>query len=101
MSASVKNFTGILVGVMCILLFVLLLISELVFDQEPLLTGKYYIREVVYDEQDPFEIPQRDTVIVLDQKDGYVKWTLKKWEHTDYYISSERSFFVKHTRPVK
>jgi len=45
--------------------------------------------------KDPFDVPLKDTVLILDIKDGYVKWTRDKWiKNSDTsFLSSEIDIF--------
>lgn len=64
--------------------------------------GKFYLLELK-NERDPFDKPFRDTILILDRKNGYVKWTNKKWikDTTKYWQSSEESFIATRIIDIK
>jgi len=65
-----------------------------------IVTGQYYIREVISDKEDPFEVPEIDTIIILDQKNGYVQWTLKEWKNnSNFWMSTPEKYMVKWIKP--
>lgn len=69
-------------------------------NKNTIVNGQYYVREVVLDEQDPFEVISRDTIIILEQKNGYVKWTLKKWQdNSNFWISTPEKYMIKRIKP--
>lgn len=62
--------------------------------------GKYYVRKVISDKEDPFETPEIDTIIILDKKNGYIKWTKKNWQNdSNFWISTREKHMAKLTKP--
>lgn len=55
--------------------------------------GKFYLLELK-NSRDPFDKPFRDTIFIMNKKDGYVKWINKKFikDSTKYWSSSEEDF---------
>lgn len=67
-------------------------------------TGTWYQKTTIIDAKDPFSVPRIDTVLILDKKSGYVKWTLKEWTFGDTaksWCSSEEKFFSKGMKEIK
>jgi hypothetical protein len=55
--------------------------------------GRFYLIEFK-NKRDPFDKPFRDTIFIMDKKEGYVKWINKKFinDSTKYWSSSEEDF---------
>lgn len=55
--------------------------------------GKFYLIEFK-NKRDPFDKPFRDTIFIMNKKEGYVKWINKKFinDSTKYWSSSEEDF---------
>lgn len=71
--------------------------------QSSILPDKYYIREVRYDSEDPFEVTQIDTIIILDQKKGFVKWSFIHSNRFDstFFISTKYEYLIERIKPLK
>lgn len=73
-------------------------------DIQPVLqVGKSYKKSIIIDEKDPFSKPVIDTFIILDKKNGYVKFTKRDWMRSDtvkYWSSAEEKFFSKNCTVV-
>ena len=70
-------------------------------NKSDVLSDKYYIREVKYLE-DPFDVPKIDTIIILDQKKGFVKWSFLNSYRIDSnsYISTRYSYLINRIKPI-
>ena len=65
---------------------------------KPLIIGNKYSTEYKFDKNDPFEKIRYDTVIILDLKDGYVKYQPVKFfyiKDTNMYFSTHEEYFLK------
>lgn len=53
--------------------------------------GQTYIRDMSFDKEDPFEPKNIDTILILDKKDGYVKYN----RNSDGFPYSSPEWFLK------
>ncbi len=68
------------------------------FESTDLQVGKYYKRAHKLDDDDPFSKPIIDTFLILDKKDGYVKFTKKEWCEKDsikFWSSANEKYFSR------
>ena len=88
---------------LCIIVFFTLIIimpapyeNQSISDEKKIVNvevGKFYLIEFK-NKRDPFDKPFRDTIFIMDKKEGYVKWINKKFikDSTKYWSSSEEDF---------
>lgn len=64
--------------------------------QPKLEIGKIYTKPFIWDENNPFEKTQIDTIIIICIKGNYVQWALlKNKNNPDFYLSSELHYLRK------
>lgn len=63
--------------------------------------GRFYIHRIDND-KDPFDKIWVDTILILNKKDGYIKWISKKWmeDSSKYWNSSEEEYLEKNINPL-
>ena len=64
-------------------------------DVESLEIGKSYVRTHSWNEEDPFQKPDIDTIKVIDRKDGFVKYSLKSSLDSSHFLSGEEDFIIR------
>ena len=64
-------------------------------DVESLEIGKSYVRTHSWNEEDPFQKPDIDTIKVIDRKDGFVKYSLKSSLDSSHFLSSEEDLIIR------
>lgn len=67
-------------------------------EQIPLVIGNKYSVKYVYDDKDPFENKNYDTLVILDMKYGYVKYQtldVYKKKDTNFFFSATEKYFNK------
>lgn len=64
---------------------------------EDIIIGKKYVKQIVWDKNDPFEKKIIDTVIVLAKKNGYVKYYFVNHQKNDttFFLSCREEYFLK------
>ncbi len=71
-------------------------------ENQKTLTDKYYIREVRYNADATFEVPQTDTIIILDQKNGFVKWSfIHSYGFDSTFYLSKYEYLIERIKPLK
>lgn len=63
--------------------------------EEKCIIGKMYVMELRFDENNPFEKSTFDTVLVLDKKDGYVKYRYLHRFDTTFFQSRKEKYFMQ------
>lgn len=61
--------------------------------------GDVYLYSHDWDAEDPFGKIKIDTVIVADIKGDYVKWKLKNYKDSSFYLSGKLKYFKHHIKP--
>lgn len=67
-------------------------------EQIPLVIGNKYSVKYLYDEKNPFEKIKYDTLIILDRKNGYIKYQpldVYKKNDTNFFFSATEKYFIK------
>ena len=61
--------------------------------------GERYLLSYNWNTDNPFDKTEKDTIIILDIKDGYVKWRKDTWNIGRYH-SNKQLFLNKITRNI-
>jgi hypothetical protein len=82
------------------IIFIVLILGCSTSNKEKCIIGQKYIRKLMVNEDNPFEIAIYDTVVVLDVKKGWVKYTNYKNTDTSYFYSGREEFFLEDSKPI-
>lgn len=97
MSEKTRRITAfIMLSVVLIVLVGMFMIpSKSKNDVISLEIGKSYVRSHTWDEKNPYQKADIDTIQILDKKDGYVKFSLNSSLDTSFYHSGEEEFLIE------
>lgn len=66
-------------------------------EEKTCVIGQKYIKRYIWNEDNPFEKPKYDTVIIIDVQNGWVKYRGVK--DTSFFQSTKEEYFLEDSKP--